>query len=323
MDGGEIGEPRTPRRQIRGSDSPIHLDTPDRGEDAPISPVAEATRRRRLRIQSAPSGPGAVYGRLEIGKDDQSSELPQCAVCLDNLLDPVTLSCGHTGCEMCVAAWFSSVLQSARGGRLRCPAGCGAECSGFPSVSVNLRNDICGRIGEKKYKVMLKERGLDTTEARAEIARVRDAITDWRSDDSLETVGSLTAQRDWFMQQYYHTVGRLRQSEQSLRSLQEDGIVVALDFAFLGNTTIRAGGVYEKIGLCIVAIPTILCAFLLWTAFALGGIVVAIALLASTLGSFCGVCHWTLLPSGQPFALHDVSVECPDVSWSLWNAVWE
>jgi hypothetical protein len=51
-------------------------------------------------------------------------------------------------CESCVSAWFGSVLQSARGGKLRCPAGCGGEVSGFPAVSVHLRNDIKARFGE-------------------------------------------------------------------------------------------------------------------------------------------------------------------------------
>eukprot|EP00037_Helgoeca_nana_P011992 m.108075 g.108075 ORF g.108075 m.108075 type:complete len:319 (+) comp21190_c0_seq1:84-1040(+) len=317
-----IEDPCTPQRQIRGSpDSASLCASPlvvGDNDHHPLSPVAAATLRRRRRVQSDPLGGGrtAFHFEEDVATEETSEmkEQPQCAVCLDNLLEPVTLSCGHTGCESCVSAWFGSVLQSARGGRLRCPAGCGGEVSGFPAVSVHLRNDIKARFGELRYARLLAERGLDTLEARAVINSIRKSISDWTSDDSLVTVGSLTAQRDWFMQQYYHCASKLRDSERKVRTLQENAIVVVLDFSFCGRITMRATGALEKAGLCALAIPTILCTFLCWTALLLAGIVVALALCAATIGSAAGYCQWTLLSTGQPFAFHDVSIECPGLA---------
>jgi hypothetical protein len=45
-----------------------------------------------------------------------------------------------------------------------------------------------------RYNALLAERGLGTPEAAQQVKAVRDAVNDWRSDDSLETVASITVQ---------------------------------------------------------------------------------------------------------------------------------
>ena len=70
-------------------------------------------------------------------------------------------------------------------------------------------------------------------------------------------------------------------------------------------------GPFEKVALCSIGIPAILLAFLLWTVTVILAGVVVMALLASTVGTGAGYCEWALQPSGQHFALHEVSVECP------------
>jgi hypothetical protein len=59
-------------------------------------------------------------------------------------------ACCSFRCESCVSYWFSYVIKTARGGKLRCPAGCGQACQGFPSVSVHLRSHIVSLLGEER-----------------------------------------------------------------------------------------------------------------------------------------------------------------------------
>ena len=70
-------------------------------------------------------------------------------------------------------------------------------------------------------------------------------------------------------------------------------------------------GSLEKLALSLVAIPTILVSFLFWTAVVLVGVLAAGMVLLAAGGSGMGYCFWTV--RGEPFALHDLTIECPDI----------
>ena len=60
-----------------------------------------------------------------------------CSVCSDILLDPVSLHCGHTFCQLCLAGvWQSSGRLPAA--RLACPV-CRLPWRNFPGVNITLR----------------------------------------------------------------------------------------------------------------------------------------------------------------------------------------
>ena len=60
-----------------------------------------------------------------------------CSVCSDILLDPVSLHCGHTFCQLCLACvWQSSGRLPAA--RLACPV-CRLPWRNFPGVNITLR----------------------------------------------------------------------------------------------------------------------------------------------------------------------------------------
>ena len=60
-----------------------------------------------------------------------------CSVCSDILLDPVSLHCGHTFCQLCLAGvWQSSGRLPAA--RLVCPV-CRLPWRNFPGVNITLR----------------------------------------------------------------------------------------------------------------------------------------------------------------------------------------
>ena len=69
-----------------------------------------------------------------------SIEAPSCAVCMDLPLDPVTLSCGHSFCEICLAqVWANERFRSSS--QLKCPM-CQKRWKCYPSVDVVLRGMI-------------------------------------------------------------------------------------------------------------------------------------------------------------------------------------
>ena len=60
-----------------------------------------------------------------------------CSVCSDILLDPVSLHCGHSFCQLCLAGvWQSSGRLPAA--RLACPV-CRLPWRNFPGVNITLR----------------------------------------------------------------------------------------------------------------------------------------------------------------------------------------
>ncbi|XP_026121054.1 bifunctional apoptosis regulator-like [Carassius auratus] len=61
-----------------------------------------------------------------------------CHCCYQVLVDPTTLTCGHSFCRHCLANWWASALPRVR---RDCPE-CRAVWTGFPRVNILLRLDI-------------------------------------------------------------------------------------------------------------------------------------------------------------------------------------
>ena len=81
-------------------------------------------------------------GWRESGVQIQDSALPlsedvSCAVCAEIFVEPCTLHCGHSFCQLCLAAlWKSSRNKSPL--QLHCPV-CRQPWVNFPGVNIQLR----------------------------------------------------------------------------------------------------------------------------------------------------------------------------------------
>ncbi|CAF0722429.1 unnamed protein product [Brachionus calyciflorus] len=58
-----------------------------------------------------------------------------CSCCLEVLRDPVTLVCGHSFCQLCIAKWYLSSLTK------KCPT-CRQEWTGIPKINYILKSTI-------------------------------------------------------------------------------------------------------------------------------------------------------------------------------------
>ena len=56
----------------------------------------------------------------------------KCNICFEVLLEPTTLTCGHSFCRFCLAQWWISSKKS------NCPV-CREVWEGLPKVNVTLR----------------------------------------------------------------------------------------------------------------------------------------------------------------------------------------
>jgi len=66
-----------------------------------------------------------------------------CVLCLDILMDPVTLECGHTCCRQCFVAYIEDKLRGLVLSRVDCPTG--ARCQlpiKVPAINLTLKNTI-------------------------------------------------------------------------------------------------------------------------------------------------------------------------------------
>jgi len=79
-------------------------------------------------------------------EDSELLEDLKCGICLELLVDPTSLSCGHTVCRYCLAQWWVKSRKRI------CPQ-CRQQWSGFPKVNVTLRNTIVSL-----YKSQSKEK---------------------------------------------------------------------------------------------------------------------------------------------------------------------
>lgn len=75
-----------------------------------------------------------------------------CPLCLDVMIDPTTLQCGHTACRACVITYFENTCRSVEvvPPFLECPTG--AKCRlpfAIPAVNLTLKNTIEGAFGER------------------------------------------------------------------------------------------------------------------------------------------------------------------------------
>jgi hypothetical protein len=62
------------------------------------------------------------------------------------LHEPVTLYCGHTCCQRCLALW---VVSGPAAAVKSCPVGCGQRLHGWPHPSVVLKKQIEARWREQ------------------------------------------------------------------------------------------------------------------------------------------------------------------------------
>ena len=94
------------------------------------------------------------------GEDLSASDIEgevQCPVCAQVFMDPMTLSCGHSFCQICLARLWKSEFsssQSRSSGTLLCPA-CRHPWGQMPQINIQLRCVcvyvcvcVCVRMGE-------------------------------------------------------------------------------------------------------------------------------------------------------------------------------
>ncbi|XP_067296574.1 bifunctional apoptosis regulator-like [Pseudorasbora parva] len=69
-----------------------------------------------------------------------------CHCCYEVLIDPTTLTCGHSFCRHCLALWWANNLRD------ECPE-CRAVWQGFPKVNILLRDAV-----EKRFPAFVSRR---------------------------------------------------------------------------------------------------------------------------------------------------------------------
>ncbi|XP_047144404.1 bifunctional apoptosis regulator isoform X1 [Hydra vulgaris] len=65
----------------------------------------------------------------------------KCSICFEILLEPTTLTCGHSCCRFCLAQWWITSRKS------NCPE-CREVWQGLPKVNVTLRNTVNSLFGD-------------------------------------------------------------------------------------------------------------------------------------------------------------------------------
>ena len=73
-----------------------------------------------------------------------------CVLCLDILIDPITLECGHTCCRQCFVAYIEDKLRGLVPNRVDCPTG--ARCQlpiKVPAINLTLKNTIEANYAER------------------------------------------------------------------------------------------------------------------------------------------------------------------------------
>lgn len=93
---------------------------------------------RHIRMHSQPLQSELQQGLLEVAKSQYVlSEDLSCAVCAEIFVEPCTLHCGHSFCQLCLAAiWKSNRSKSPL--YLYCPV-CRQPWVNFPGVNIQLR----------------------------------------------------------------------------------------------------------------------------------------------------------------------------------------
>ena len=103
---------------------------------------------KELEVYDESCYPGAEEDELELSSNDQTclaldDKLPPsdvtCSICSDILIDPVSLHCGHTYCQLCLARVWRSRGKLAPNS-LTCPV-CRLPWRNYPGVNITLRYD--------------------------------------------------------------------------------------------------------------------------------------------------------------------------------------
>ena len=101
------------------------------------SPLSKHFSTKLERSSDEDMEEGVAYG-----SEDPSSMVEHfnCPLCFDVLLDPVTLVCGHTYCEICLARLWKNEAQNWRNQppSILCPS-CRNPTDKFPQVHFMLR----------------------------------------------------------------------------------------------------------------------------------------------------------------------------------------
>ncbi|WAQ96236.1 BFAR-like protein [Mya arenaria] len=102
-----------------------------------------------------------------------------CGCCFDLMVQPTTLTCGHSFCRLCIANWYLSSKKT------ECPQ-CRSAWTGNPQINITLRNLLA-----KMYKDSMSEREAEvlTAEAKEKIKTFEDAVSDRNESDSNKAQG--------------------------------------------------------------------------------------------------------------------------------------
>ena len=85
---------------------------------------------------SLPHSPDGQNYERSISEESDLPDPMKCVLCYQVLLDPATLSCGHTFCQVCLVNMKTSNRFPANS--IECPM-CRKSWDNIPSVNINLR----------------------------------------------------------------------------------------------------------------------------------------------------------------------------------------
>jgi len=71
-------------------------------------------------------------GLTNVHRSESISEDFLCGCCMDLMVQPTTLTCGHSFCRLCIANWYLTAKK------LECPQ-CRSLWTGNPQINITLR----------------------------------------------------------------------------------------------------------------------------------------------------------------------------------------
>ncbi|KAH3734715.1 bifunctional apoptosis regulator-like isoform X2 [Dreissena polymorpha] len=102
-----------------------------------------------------------------------------CGCCFDLMVQPTTLTCGHSFCRLCIANWY---LTSKK---LECPQ-CRSAWTGNPQINISLKN-LLNRMHTES--VSEREKEVLTTEAKEKISKFEAALNNNSDSESSKAQG--------------------------------------------------------------------------------------------------------------------------------------
>ena len=94
-------------------------------------PKKRASKKKKKAVKKSPKK--KAVKKEEVKKENKLVSAVECPICLDVMVGPVSLSCGHGGCERCIADWLRN--------KRTCPI-CRKRPRGKPVRNLTLRNLI-------------------------------------------------------------------------------------------------------------------------------------------------------------------------------------